>query len=156
MARGGPEDFLELEGRIAARIEAAVPELAGAVTPLGDPGDMLQTARENRAWLVPGRTSYDSDKSGRAIDVTQRWQVILTCRNVGNMRSGEPARRQAGPLITKIIQALAGWHPGSPYGLLRIVTPSLAPSWFDGVLMWPLEFETKFAFMAQTPMERNP
>jgi len=149
----GLNDFLILETRIRARIEDRLPALAGNVMLVNDPADVVQKAAAVTVWIAPGLTRMEADRSGRALDCLQRWQVILTVRNVSKIRSGRPARSQAGPIVSQLLDALSGWHPGSPFGALRAVTPPAAPFADQGVFFYPLEFETRFAYQARTPME---
>lgn len=149
----GIDDFLALEMRLRDRIEAVVPELAGNVRLVNDPDDIVQRAQSVAAWIAPGITIMEADRSGRALDCSQRWSVILTLRNVSQQIDKHGVRQKAGPIIAKLLAALSGWHPGSPYGLLRAVTPPTGPFVENGVFFYPLEFETRFAFQATTPLE---
>lgn len=150
----GLDDFLILESLIRARIEERLPELERKVRLVNDPSDVIQKAAAVTVWIAPGITRMETDRSGRALDCLQRWQVILAVRNVSRIRSGRPARSQAGPIVSRLLDALSGWQPGSPFGPLRAVTPQAAPFADQGVFFYPLEFETRFAYQARTPMEQ--
>jgi hypothetical protein len=151
----GLDDFLILETRIRERIEAQVPELARNVRLVNDPDDVTQRVASAVAWISPGITQMETDKSGRALDCNQRWNIVLTLRNVSQQPDRRIARAQAGPLIAALLGALSGWHPGSPFGLLRAVTPPSGPFVENGVFFYPLEFETRFAYQATTPLEKQ-
>ncbi len=148
----GLDNFLILEERLAARIEQHVPDLVGNVRMVNSADDIVQRAAAITAWIVPGQTQMSADRSGRALDCTQHWQVILVSRNVAQRADKRPAHATAGPLIAQLLSALAGWHPGAPFGALRAVTPP-APYFEPGLLFYPLEFQTRFAYTAQLPLE---
>lgn len=152
----GIDDFLALEIMIRDRIASTLPELSGNVRLVNDQDDVYQRAASMVAWVAPGITQMETDKSGRALDCLQRWSVILTLRNTGQLPDNRRVREKAGPVIAKLLSSLSGWHPGSPYGLLRAVTPPSGPFVDNGVFFYPLEFETRFAFQATTPLERQP
>ncbi len=152
----GIDDFLALETLLRDRIEAVIPELSGNVRLVNNPDDIIQRAPSVVAWIAPGITHMEADRSGRALDCQQRWSVTLTLRNTSQLVDKHGVRQKAGPIIAKLLSALSGWHPGSPYSLLRAVTPPTGPFVEDGVFFYPLEFETRFAFQATTPLEKQP
>ncbi len=151
----GLDDFLILEERLVKRIEQQVPELVNHVRMVNRIEDIVQRAAPITLWIMPGVTAIEADRSGRAFDCNQRWSLLLVVRNASQGLDKRPARIQAGPIISRLFDTLAGWHPGAPFGILRPVT---APSPFfePGLFFYPMEFETHFAFQAATPLERTP
>jgi len=152
----GIDDFLALETLLRDRIESTIPELSGNVRLVNDPDDIIQRAPSAGAWIAPSITQMETDRSGRALDCLQRWSVTLTMRNTSQLVDKNGVRQKAGPIIARLLSAVSGWHPGSPYSLLRAVTPPTGPFVENGVFFYPLEFETRFAFQAATPLEKQP
>ena len=151
MSIAGPTDYLALGGLILARLESRLPDLSGRIKSLGDPAAIDAAGQVTPALFVLfGGETVESDRSGRAESVIQTWMVVVSVRSHQDMRSGQSAYAIAGPIVTRVIHALSGWHPGSPYGLLTRVTPSLGPGYENGWYYHPLAWECRFAFSASS------
>ncbi|MBB3231706.1 phage tail terminator protein [Halomonas stenophila] len=111
-------DYLAAEPAIIARLES---ELQG-VTILTAP-DLAGVAQGRQVTpavivlyagdQVPGGDAVDQGDYHR---ITQRWMTVVSVRSAKGQHSGEGVREAAGPLITKVIQALGGWKPAKGFG----------------------------------------
>lgn len=140
------ENYLELEPLIVARIEAQVPGLR-KVFGMAE----LATIRERAVQFSPcACVVYDGDSvpageaarggQGVAQAVLQRWVVWLIVRNVRDGKDGAAARTDAGPLLSLLIKALAGWTPTPPFRPLRRGNAP-RPLFEDGAIHFPVLFE---------------
>lgn len=143
------ENYLEIEPALIARVAAAVPGLR-KVFGMAE----LATIRERAAQFAPcACVVYDGDTvpggdgaragNGAAQVVLQRWVVWLIVRNVRDANDGAAARSDAGPLLSLLIQALAGWQPTPAFRPLRR-NSAPRPLFEDGVIHFPLLFEALF------------
>lgn len=147
------DDFLALEPLLIDRLKQAAPDFRGRVFSLANPEGVDKINQMGGvAWVIYHDARFEADRGGRAVDVTQIWGVVVSVRAARDTRAGRAARAAAGPLIAQALRALAGWHPGSPLGLLRPVTPPWAAGYKGGFLHYPLAFETRFAYSATTPL----
>lgn len=133
--------MLDLEPLIRARLEAAVPSLAGvhAVVSLGvedAAGKKLPAA----FVASDGHRVLEVTAHGRAARIASRWLVIVAVRNVQSVRDGAPARADAARLVQDCMAALMGWQPRAGVQTLQPVTPP-QPLYQDGLLLYPLAFE---------------
>lgn len=109
-------DWLAAEELIVDRLKDQVAELRTVTT-----AAELAAVAEMRQKPTPSAiVVYDGDdvptnpqsqaKQGARHKAVQRWLVVLAVKNVADQRAGSSARRDAGPLIAKIMNALAGWQ----------------------------------------------
>ena len=103
------EGYFAAEEAIASRIAENVPELKSAVG-----------YRQPRHWSAAQRRPFvavileepePAGRNGNRTLIKQRWRITLVVDMI-NEHSGANARAEAGPILTKIISALAGWTPG--------------------------------------------
>lgn len=74
--------------------------------------------------------------------VTQRWQITVGIRNVGERDAGQ-LMTEAGQLVLRVIRALKGWAPISGWAPLRRV-PAERASYPDvGIGFFNIEFIIK-------------
>lgn len=143
-------DHLAVEGLLIARIGAQVQglravlsaaDLAGVsqtqqVTPAVHvlyAGDQVPTGEGARGW------------TGTPQKINQHWMAVVAVRNARTQRSGEAARSDAGPLLSQLIAALAGYTLGPDFGpLMRVPAPQPAydASWAYFPTQWTVEFYT--------------
>ena len=140
------ENYLELEPLIVARVASEVPGLR-KVFGMAE----LASIREKAAQFAPcACVVYDGDTvpsgdgarggQGQAQLVLQRWVVWLIVRNVRDGNAGAAARTDAGPLLSLLITALAGWSPTPTRRPLRRANAP-RPLFEDGVIHFPVLFE---------------
>ncbi|MDX1464122.1 MAG: hypothetical protein R3215_00285 [Halomonas sp.] len=141
------DDYLVAEGLILARLETELADLAGLkVLSTADLAGVDEGAQHTPALhvvymgdAVPGGEQVDQ---GNYHVLRQRWMVVAAVRNARQQRSGQATRAEAGPLLSRVIQALSGWRPGEGLGSLTRVSaprPAFTPGGFG---YFPLQFET--------------
>lgn len=140
------DDYLAAESAIVAQLKDRVAnvhilsaaELAGVpqkgqVTPAVHViygGDQVPTASADRGY------------SGKPQKVLQKWLAVIAVRNAGSQVTGEKQREQAGPIISQVIAALAGFEAGKGFGpMMRINAP--APAYNGTFAYFPLQFTTE-------------
>jgi hypothetical protein len=139
------EHYFAAEPLIVARVRAQMPALK-QVFGMAD----LATLRDNATQFAPCVcVVYDGDEipqaesaragAGAAQVVLQRWVTWLIVRNVREAQRGEATREDAGPLLSSLISALAGWQPEASFRPLRR-GPSPRPLYQVGTLHFPVLF----------------
>ncbi|WP_290889381.1 hypothetical protein [Arenimonas sp.] len=141
-----PADYLGAAPLIVERLRTAVPALRGVLL-----ADDLAALAERTAVGPLAFVIYDGDEvlegDGRARQgasqmVRQRWAVIMAVRSAVQHRDGA-LHQIAGPLLTAVIAALAGWHT-PPYRapLYRITAPRV--DYGPNFALYPLLFAGDF------------
>lgn len=139
-------DYLMAEQAIIERLQAQLTELR-AVYAVADTATLTEAQQQTpNAQVFYHRDVVDSTPGGqrgqgRAQLVHQIFCVVLAVRNVRDVRGGTGARNEAGPILTRIIQALAGWKPSEHHDALRRVTPPIAVAYETGFRYYPLAFD---------------
>ena len=142
-------NYLAVESLIIDRLTAEVPALRAVLS-----ADALTDLTEGVQTTPAAYVLYDGDDvpstdGKRAGDgarqlVSQRWLVVLAVRNA---RGGADAREDAGPLLTQILAALAGYHPqpAPPAQVYRPLKRAQAPrpGYHAGYGYFPLLFTTE-------------
>jgi hypothetical protein len=136
-------DYLFVAPLIAARLESQLPDTPVDVCETTD--QVLKADRRARVLMVLwAGDRVDAGDNGRAREgasqlVHQRWLVVLALNNVAK---GADARNlAAGPLLSRVHRALAGWAPeGAPRALRRASAP-LQPTFTESKAVYPLGFE---------------
>lgn len=137
------ENYLFVGPLIAARLVDQVEGL---------PADHIEAAsqlvgddqRRQVAKVMWAGDRVDTSDSGRARDgasqiVHQRWLVALLLRNEGQQLDARHAT--AGPLLSRIHRALAGWVPEGGMRPLRRAQAPLSPTLTEVHAVYPLGFE---------------
>ncbi|MBE7419831.1 MAG: hypothetical protein HS128_19165 [Ideonella sp.] len=130
-----------IEARLAAEIAGNVP--VERVEQMAQARD-AQDLRETVLYVMWGGDRFDGGEAGRAgagaaQRVWQQWLVWLRVRNAGV--ADKAARNTvAGPLLSAVHRALAGWMPE---GALRTLqrTQGPAPNYQPASGLYPLAFE---------------
>lgn len=138
------EDYLCAEQLIIERLRQQIPDLR-AVLAAADLADLTEAQQTTPAVHV----IYDGDRLGDSAGrgagqmVYQRWLTVVTVRSARGQRSGAGAREVAGPIITEVIQSLAGWAPSDAHQpLVRVSAPR--PHYSAGGYAYiPLAWETR-------------
>ena len=144
-------DYLFLEELFIARIRESVPGLADVK---GIPDLQLladQTPASPAAYVVylgdgvvPGAQGHGGLKK---VQLTKQfWAVVLGVQTADAEDSGGAARREAGPLLGKLLKELQGWEPAEDVDALARAPRQATTTWSNGVLYFPIVFYTSFMF----------
>ncbi|MBX6761994.1 hypothetical protein ISE73_33745, partial [Pseudomonas aeruginosa] len=111
-----PFDYLFLEPLLIERIRSEVPGLAivSGVPDLAALSEQDQPAPSVYVVYLGDEIGTGADHQGgrRAIQaIGQQWAVVLVVHYADSSNSGEGARREAGPLLGRLVKALTGWAP---------------------------------------------
>ncbi len=135
-------DYLSAGAAIVARLEAWLPGVS-AVRQAPSRAAVNESALGSLAVLVV----YDGDRlgdeagRGRAQIVHQQWLVLLAVRHAAQGDGGAAQAALAGPLLSRLLEALSGWPPSPEHRpLIRIAAPR--PAHTPGFTYYPLAFET--------------
>lgn len=142
-------DYLVLEDLLVDRIKETMPELKAVLTATD-----LAAVKDDRKADLAVHVVYLGDEigsgpqhqggSGKVQAITQQWMVVLVVKFAGSPTTGKGNRKLAGPLITKLLKALAGWEPPNvPLDALRRIN---APKviYNNGFAYYPFAFKTQF------------
>ncbi|MBF0137469.1 MAG: hypothetical protein HQL65_14625 [Magnetococcales bacterium] len=134
------DNYVTVGGLIVDRLKEKLPDLLRiefiwGKNAIREASDIVPSLMVFLEMDVPGQSSPD----GREHTVEQQWAVVLVTRD---------SEGEAGPLISKMISALAGWRPQSGrFSSLKRVQSSHVPEWSaNGVLYFPVVFSTGFVF----------
>jgi hypothetical protein len=136
-------DYLFLAPLVAARLAERMPELPVDICETAD--QVLAADRRQRVLMVlwagdridPGENARARDGASQLLH--QRWLVVLALQNVA--RSPDARHLAAGPLLSQVHQALAGWVPEGSARAMRRANAPLQPSFTASKAVYPLGFE---------------
>ena len=118
-------NFLAVEPHLVALLQAAVAGLSPAVHVLtaAELSDVKEsTQRTPAVHLIYGGYSVVEDQR-IAWRLEHTWYVVVAVRNVATPRTGAAARSDAGLLLTRVINALAGASVPGAVSTLALMTP---------------------------------
>ncbi|CDM42388.1 phage tail terminator protein [Ectopseudomonas oleovorans] len=145
------DDYLFLEPLLVERIRAQVPGLADvlAIPDLASLDEDGQVSPSVYVVYLGDDTGSGAPHQGGARKiqtVTQNWAAVLHVYYADATGRGEGARREAGPLLGKLLTELTGWMPdGCTTPLAR--APRQAPvAYSNGHFYYPLVFEASFVY----------
>lgn len=136
-------DYLFLAPLIAARLEDQVGDIPIDVCETTD--QVLKADARKRVLMVLwAGDRIDTSEAGRAREgasqlVHQRWLVMLGLSNVG--KTPDARNVAAGPLLSKVHKALAGWTPEGAARAMRRASAPLQPTFTESKAVYPLGFE---------------
>lgn len=141
-----PADYLAGGRAIVERLRAEVRELRGVLM-----AEDLAVLNEGTAVGPLAFVVYDGDevlegdgraRQGASQRVRQRWMVVIAIRSAVQHRQAA-SHDEAGPLLAKTIQTLAGWST-APYRqpLVRITAPRV--NYGPNFALYPLMFAGDF------------
>ena len=134
-------DHLFVGEQILERLRAQVPGLpVEGVEQLAQVGK--EDLRPRSAFVLWHGERYSGvvPRTG-TVEVVQTWLVLLHVRHVA--AHDQAARnRQAGPLLSQLHRALAGWTPPGAFSPLQRVTGG-SPDYTIKSALYPLAFEQK-------------
>jgi hypothetical protein len=143
-------DFLEAQELIIARLQDATLNIGfKAVLGSADIQAVLETQQIVPAAhvLSQGYQAAGNAGRGKGARLNQAWQIIVAAKNVRSIKSTETASQDAGPFVTKVIQALAGWKPSTNHGEMQLITPGGVPGYSQGFIYIPVGFTTEIAII---------
>lgn len=134
-------DYLFARPLIEARLVDQVADLAGGVYGIDE---LAQAVEKNitapTAFVLwEGDAFGDSAVEGRSQIMRQQWTVLLAVRNATQQR-GAPRNESAGPLMSAVHKALAGWKPEGALRPLARTTGRRA-NYTRNVGLYPLAFQ---------------
>lgn len=144
-------DYLALEPLIIERIDDTVAGLK-VVTGVPDLAAVGAGQQVTPAVYVIYLGDQPGEQQGNAQVVTQLWAAVLTVYYADADGSGEGARRIAGPLLGRLLPALAGWKPRKDITPLKRVATTTPAEYADGFGYFPLVFAASFVY----PPRRTP
>lgn len=136
-------DYLFLGPLLVQRLKDQVGDVP--VEQIERPEQVLAADNRSRVLMVmwagdvvpasePGRAA-----GGASQKITQRWLVLLAVQNVGMTAA---ARQDgAGPWLSRIHKALAGWKPEGAVHPLTRASSSMAPDFTKTKGLFPMGFE---------------
>jgi hypothetical protein len=136
-------DYLFLAPLIEARLLDQVPDIPVDVCETAD--QVLKADTRQRVLMVlwAGDRIDTADggnaRAGASQLVHQRWLVMLGLKNVG--RAPDARNTRAGPLLSKVHKALAGWTPDGAARAMRRTNAPLQPTFTESKAVYPLGFE---------------
>lgn len=147
-AKAHPNNFLEPEPHIVARIKSLLPDvhvLTGA--------DLAATKEESQP--VPavhviwnGFRVLETRIDGRVSRLDHEWLIVSAVRNVRGLKSGADARVEAGELSARAGAAVMGFRPPNVAGSMRLA-PSPGSGYSQaGYLYLPLAFLVESVFQS--------
>ncbi len=144
-------DYLFLEELFIKRIQESVPGLADVkgIPELQALAD--QTPATPAAYVVYLGDGIIPDAPGQGglkkIQLTkQYWAVVLGVQTADAEDSGGAARREAGPLLGKLLTELQGWEPAEDVDALARAPRQATTTYNNGIFYFPLVFYTSFVF----------
>ena len=134
------DDYLEIEPLIVARLNDQIIGDVGILSTWGmsrlqehfdTPPAVLILLEDDQ----PGEVNL----SGTAQKIEQVWTCVVVVKDAEN---------EAGPLISKVIQAMSGWQPaGTTFSPFRRVKSKLNHDYSpSSTFYFPLAFSTSFVF----------
>ncbi|OVZ67372.1 hypothetical protein CDO43_30395 [Pseudomonas aeruginosa] len=92
-------------------------------------------------------TGADHQGGRRAIQaIGQQWAVVLVVHYADSSNSGEGARREAGPLLGRLVKALTGWAPAIDVAPLARSARQSPVTYASGYFYFPLVFTARFVY----------
>lgn len=121
-------NFMALEPHLVALVQAAVEGLSPAVHVLtaAEIADVKESAQRTPAVHViyGGYTVAEDLRTAWRLEHT--WYAVVVVRSAATQRTGAAARAEAGPLVARVINALAGASVPGSAGPLTLTTPPKA------------------------------
>lgn len=121
-------NFMGLEPHLVELVKNAVAGLSPAVHVLtaSELADVKESAQRTPAVHViyGGYTVAEDQKTAWLLEHT--WYTVVVVRSAATQRTGAAARAEAGPLVARVIDALAGASVPGASSTLTLITPPKA------------------------------
>lgn len=135
-------NFFAAEGLIIERLQEKLGNSVRKVAGAPDLDGVRAAAQVTPAvYVIYGGYKPERDNGPGVVEITQRWLVVVTVRNVRDSASGEGVRDDAGALAHATLTALMGWRPADHTPLILEAGPS--PGIDKGFGYFPFVFTTK-------------
>ncbi len=137
------DDYLFLAPLISARLEDQVGGFPVDVCETTD--QVLKADKRARVLMVMwagdriDTTDAGSARGGASQLLHQRWLVVLGLSNAGKVPDAR--NLAAGPVLSKVHKALAGWTPAGAARPMRRASAPLQPTFVGAKAVYPLGFE---------------
>lgn len=140
-------DYLFIGPLIAARLAAEIADLPVEHVETAEQLNQADQRRRTAKVMWAGDT-FEPGENGRAREgssqiVHQRWLVALVMNHEG--QKADARHTAAGPTLSAIHRALAGWQPAGAARALRRAQAPLRPSLTPTSAVYPLGFEITLA-----------
>ena len=134
-------DYLAVGGLLLARLRSRLPDLRVAST-WGLSEIREYSGHDQILVLLEKDVPGESASRGYENLVTQRWCVVVVVRD---------AQTEAGVIISKVINAIAGWKPEvGGFSPFQREVSSHNPDWTAaGFYYFPVAFATSFVFRGE-------
>ena len=136
------DDYLEIEPLIVARLKEQIRD-AQILSSWGQPviKETHDLPSSVMVFLEDDRPG-DTVARGKNQKIEQTWLALVVVRDAEN---------EAGPLISQVLRAIAGWQPeGGRFSVFQRVRSSFLPDYSpNGIFYFPLSFSTKFVFNSE-------
>jgi len=142
--------FLALEDLLIERLTS---QLDGEIRAVLRARDLAGVAEQRQVTpavhvLYRGHRPGEQRGDGTIQRIEQQWMAVVAVRNVRDVRGGQGAREEAGPIVTAVLNALLGWRPNKWYSPLHL-QPAPAAAWTEGFGYVPLLFSTQIVLRGQ-------
>lgn len=135
-------DFLAAEGLIIERLKQKLGDQVRKVAGAPDLDGVRSASQVTPAvYVIYGGYRPDRNNGPDMVELTQRWLVVVTVRNVRDSVSGEGVREDAGGLAYAAMTALMGWRPTDHTPLILEAAPP--PGIDKGYGYFPFVFSTR-------------
>lgn len=132
--------FLGMESALVDRLKFVLPHSVHVLTAADLSGVSEGSQPTPAVHVVYGGGEIKRlTPDGRAAQMMQRWHVVVSVRNVHQVRSGGVAREDASALADAVLGALMGWRTNAASAPIMATTP-LAPAYSAGFFYLPLSF----------------
>ena len=141
------DNYLKAWDAIIERVRSEMPELADVLS-----APDIAVIREDQQRTPNVQVLYDGDivdggeggsaGRGAAQVVLQRFVLWVVVKNVRRAERMKDAFDEVGPLVSKVIAALAGWAPAAEFRPMRR-TNALKPAYSPGFVYVPIAFQTQ-------------
>lgn len=146
-----PSDLTALEPVLVARLKVQLPKGVHVLT-AADLDKVAEASQPVPAVHIVyrGYRPTDARPDGAIVRLIHTWYAVVATRNVREIRSGQAARAEAGPLAGQVLLALMGFKPeGFAKPLLPVPAPG--PGHSNGFQYMPLAFETETVLKRPAP-----
>jgi len=139
-----PANYFSAWDGIVARLKEQVTEFNRHVYPFMSLDDAKRIAQFAPACVVVYTRDRvgESSGAGQAQVVSQQFTVVVALKSANDAESGKGAREAAGPLITKVLAALAGFTPAVGWRPLKRAEQPALVDYSPGVAWFPFGFST--------------
>ncbi|MCE5420257.1 MAG: hypothetical protein JJ713_05670 [Acidithiobacillus sp.] len=131
--------MLAAESAIRQRL-AGIPGLAGVHGMADFAANGAAGKKLPAAFVLADGYRVDDGSSPGAVRLAVRWLVVLAVRNVADVVGGSGARVELTDLAASIMASLYRFQPPGFQPMRAVDAPR--PSYEDGLMLYPLAFET--------------